>query len=65
MNMQKLKGKIIEKKKNYEQCAKAINKSKQSFSDKINGKRKFYIDEVNALGKFLNLSADEKADIFL
>ena len=65
MNLQKLKGKIVEKGKNYTECAEVINKSKQSFSDKINGKRKFYIDEVNALGIFLDLSAEEKAEIFL
>lgn len=65
MNSQKLKGKLVEMNKNYDQCAKALGVSKPTFYKKVNGKTKFYIDEMNALGDFLEMTDEEKAAIFL
>ena len=65
VNLGKLKGKICEEGKNYKQCAAAIGKSVTSFNSKINGRRSFYIEELDMLGDFLNMTGDEKAEIFL
>ena len=65
MNLAKLKGKVREKGKNYEQCAKAIGRSVVTFNAKINGSVKFYIDELTTLGDFLDMTPEERADIFL
>lgn len=65
MNLYKLKGKLTEKQKNYEDCAKCLNVTVATFSNKINGKGKFYIEELEMLGDFLGMSKEEKADIFL
>lgn len=65
MKYDMLKGKIVEKKKNYKECAKALNISKTSFSCKINGITKFYVDEAVALSDFLELNLDERLKIFL
>lgn len=63
--LQKLKGIIREKEKTYQECANAIGISVQAFQGKINGKQKFYINELNDLGDFLGMSKEEKACIFL
>lgn len=63
--LQKLKGIIREKEKTYQQCADAIGISVTAFQMKINGKKRFYIDELNTLGDFLGMSAEEKALVFL
>lgn len=65
MNADKLKGKLVEKKKSYAQCAEALDITLTTFSNKINGLSKFYIDEVRALSNFLKLNNNEKIDIFL
>lgn len=65
MNISKLKGKMAEKSQTYVTCAKALGLSTTTFSDKMNGKRKFYIDELDTLGSFLEMSGKEKSDIFL
>nr|DAY68513.1 MAG TPA: Protein of unknown function (DUF739) [Caudoviricetes sp.] len=39
--------------------------SRTTFNDKINGKKKFYIDEIKELSKKLNLTDEEKINIFL
>ena len=65
MDMNKLKGKLTEKCKTYKDGAKLLGVSVNTFSDKINGKRRFYIDEVNKLAKWLELTNKEKIDIFL
>ena len=64
MNLPKLKGKLTECDRTYEMCAKAIGISTASFSDKINGKSKFYIDELQMLGDFLEMDDEEKFKIF-
>lgn len=65
MNIDKLKGKLVEKKKTYEDCAKALNVSITTFSNKMNGRGSLYIEEVNTLSNYLELSNEEKIEIFL
>lgn len=63
--LNKLKGKIRECQKTYKECADYLGISVTTFSDKINGTRKFYIDELDNLGDFLGMSKEEKGEIFL
>lgn len=65
MKLGKLKGKIREKNKTYQNCAEAIGKTVATFNLKINGARKFYIEELETLGNFLEMTSEEKMDIFL
>lgn len=65
INLQKLKGKLVEKGKTYSDCAEYLGFSTVTFNNKINGKGKFYIDEVNKLSEFLGLTNEEKINIFL
>ena len=65
MNIDKLKGKLVEKKKTYEECSKAIGVTITTFSNKMNGNSKFYVEEINNLSKYLELTIEEKVDIFL
>lgn len=65
MNLPKLKGIIREKNKNYVQCANAIGKSVATFNSKINGRVSFGIDELEDLGNFLEMTDEEKGEIFL
>ncbi len=60
-----LKGKLVEKDKTYAECADALLVSVTTFSDKMNGKSRFNVDEANTLSNYLNLSAEERIDIFL
>ena len=63
--LNKLKGKITECEKTYRECADFLGISISTFNNKINGIRKFYIDELDRLGDFLGMSKAEKAEIFL
>lgn len=63
--LNKLKGKIRECQKTYKECADYLGISIATFSDKMNGIRKFYIDELDKLGDFLGMSQEEKGKIFL
>ncbi len=65
VNIPKLKGKLRERNVTYAQCAKEIGMSITSFSQKMNGKSRFYIDDLEKIGNLLNLSNPEKVDIFL
>lgn len=65
MEMMKLKGVLTEKKKTYEDCAKQLKISVTSFNDKINGRRAFSCWEATELSKFLGLTTEERAQIFL
>lgn len=65
MEMMKLKGILTEKKKTYEDCAKALGISTTAFNDKINGKRAFSCWEATRLSGYLELSCAERASIFL
>ena len=63
--LNKLKGKLIEKNKKYIECANELGISITTFSDKMNGKRKFNVEEANTLANYIGLSDKEKVDIFL
>ena len=65
VNIDKLKGKMVEKKKTYKDGAAALNVSIATFSNKMNGKGCFYVHEVLKLSKLLDLTNQEKVDIFL
>jgi len=65
MDMNKLKGKLTEKGKTYKDGAKLLGISTNAFSNKINNKSRFYVDEINKLAEWLELSNQEKIDIFL
>ncbi len=65
MNLSKLKGIIREHNKNYIQCANSIGKSVASFNSKINGKVAFTIAELEDLGNYLEMTDNEKIDVFL
>ena len=60
-----LKGKLREQEKTYADCAKQMGISITTFSEKINGRRKFTVEEANDLSNFLQLTDKEKVDIFL
>lgn len=64
-NLNKLKGKLLEKQKTYKEAAAYLGITVSTFNTKINGRGKFYVDEVNKLSKFLELTNEEKIDIFL
>ena len=64
-NLERLKGKLLENGKTYEDCANEIGVSTTTFSDKMNGKRKFYVEEANGLSDFISLSFEERKEIFL
>lgn len=53
-----LKGLLKEKKVTYEIVSKAMNITISSFSDKINGKSIFNIDEAKFLIDYLGIKAD-------
>ena len=63
--LQKLKGKLVEKKKSYEDCAEYLGISVNTFSNKINGKTNFNIVECKALSEQLEMTSDEFLTIFL
>lgn len=65
MNINKLKGKLRECNVTYEKAAECLNLSIASFNNKMNEKSKFYIDEIDKLSKFLNLTDSEIIEIFL
>ena len=65
MKLQKLKGIIREKGKNYKQCANVIGKSVVSFTRRMNGEIEFSIFELEDLGNFLGMTDDEKIETFL
>lgn len=60
-----LKAKISEKKTSYKECAKALNVSTNTFSNKMNEITKFTTYEAFLLSEFLKLTQEEKVDIFL
>ena len=65
MNLDKLKGKLVEKKRTYDDCSNFLGIAIATFNNKMNGKSKFYVEEVNKLSEFLELTQSEKVDIFL
>lgn len=65
MNNQKLKGYLTEKRKTYANCANALGISINSFSNKINGKSRFDIVEINNLVCYLEMPLNDAVEIFL
>lgn len=65
MNLPRLKGIIRERGKNYVQCSNAIGKSVASFNSKMNGRVAFTIVELEDLGDFLEMTGDEKREVYL
>ena len=65
MNVNKLKGKIVENGMNVELLADAINVNRSSLYRKLNCFEKITIGEAGRIKEALNLSAEEAIDIFL
>ena len=65
MNLNKIKGKLKENNLTYADISLTLGISRTAFNDKINGKRKFYVDEIKEMSKKLNLTDEEKINIFL
>lgn len=63
--LQKLKGKLTEMQKNYEECAEFLGISITAFSNKINGKTNFNIVECKKLSDLLEMTSEEFHTIFL
>lgn len=66
LNTDMLKGKILESRCTYEDCANELGISKNSFNSKINNKTKlgFGVPEAAKLSEFLRLTDKEKLAIF-
>lgn len=65
-NMNKLKGKILEQRLTYMECAEELGVSKATFSSKINKKTEtgFSVTEAYKLSNLLQLTNEEKLTIF-
>lgn len=64
MELKKLKVKLFTKNLTYEDVSRVLKISVPTFSNKINGKNEFTLSEVTKLSIYLNLSKEEKEDIF-
>ncbi len=65
MNLNKLRGKLVEHGKTYRGCAEAIGISTASFNSKMNGKSRFYVDELEELADYLGMDREEKIETFI
>lgn len=65
MKLDKLKGKMRERDVTQLKCSNELGISLEAFHKKINGKVEFKVSELEILGNYLNLSDQEKIDIFL
>ena len=65
MNLDKLKGKIKEKRKKYKECAKLLGIHECQFWRKVNGEAPFWLSEAVKLARFLELSIEEFCEIFM
>lgn len=65
MKLDKLKGKFKECKFTYADIAKILSVSITTVSSKMNGETRFYAEEIRILSNVLNLTDEEKIDIFL
>ena len=65
MELKKLKVKLFTKNLTYEDISRVLKISVPTFSNKINGKNEFTLSEVTKLSVYLNLSKEEKEEIFL
>lgn len=65
MNINKLKGKIVEEGMNVETLAERIGIDRSSMYRKLNNFEKITIGEANKIKAVLNLSNEDATDIFL
>lgn len=64
MNLDKLKGKLKEKRLSYQKVAEILGVSTTTVSSKMNGETRFYLEEIRTLSEYLELSDEEKVKIF-
>lgn len=64
MNLDKLKGKLKEKRLSYQKVAEILGVSTTTVSNKMNGETRFYLEEIRTLSEYLELSDEEKVKIF-
>lgn len=64
VNHAKLRGLMAERGLKVEELAKRLNLSRQSVSDKINGRRSITLLEALEISDSLNMSAEERDIIF-
>lgn len=65
VNVNKLRGKIVEKGMTVEAVAKAMGIDKSTLYRKLQAAETITIREANAIGKILGLTMQESIDIFL
>ena len=64
VNHSKLKGLMVERGLKVEDLAKALKLSRQSVSDKINGRRSISLMEAAYISHALGMSSDERDAVF-
>jgi plasmid maintenance system antidote protein VapI len=64
VNHNKLKGLMVERGLKVEELAKRLNLSRQSTSDKINGRRSISLIEAMTISEALGMSKEERDAIF-
>lgn len=64
MNLDKLKGKLREKRLSYNKVAEILGVSTTTVSSKMNGETRFYLEEIRVLSDYLGLTDEEKIKIF-
>jgi transcriptional regulator with XRE-family HTH domain len=64
VNINKLKGKIVENGQTQKACAEYLGMAEQTFTAKLRGRANFTIPEVYALAEFLRLRDDDIIEIF-
>lgn len=66
MNIDKLRGKMAEKKMNQKEMAESLGISTQAFNKKMNGKTRFSTNDAAIICQKLNIAdMAERAEIFL
>lgn len=64
-NESKLKAKLVEMGFSYSYCAEQLGISTNTFTNKMKNVKKFSIPQVNKLSEVLQLTDEEKVNIFL
>lgn len=65
MNLPKLRGKIAEQNIGHKEIGFEIKCSRQTVSNKVNGKTPITLEEAQKLSELLHLTDQDKIDIFL
>lgn len=65
MNLDKLRGRLVEKRYTQEKIAVKLGLSLRSVNRRVTSQKPFNNNEISKLKKLLNLSNDEVAEIFL